>query len=93
MEQTNFRVKQNIPYTECVLVIVRRVDSPLDKKLAAFLKKKRGEMTFKAFSQRTGLPPSTLFRLEQGAQSITLGKLHLVMTRLKCQLSDIFGND
>jgi predicted transcriptional regulator len=74
------------------LNIVVRVDSPLDKKLAAFLKKKRGEMTYKAFSQRTGLPPSTLFRLEQGGQSITLGKLHLVMTRLKCQFPDIFDD-
>jgi transcriptional regulator with XRE-family HTH domain len=70
--------------------MVRRVDSPLDKKLATFLKKKRGEMTFKAFSQKTGLPPSTLFRLEQGTQSITLGKLDLLMTRLKCGFSDIF---
>ncbi|MBS0174599.1 MAG: helix-turn-helix transcriptional regulator [Nitrospira sp.] len=50
-------------------------------------------MTYKAFSQRVGLPPSTLFRLEQGGQSITLGRLHLVMSRLKCTLKDIFPND
>jgi DNA-binding Xre family transcriptional regulator len=69
------------------------VQSPLDKQLAVFLKKKRGDMTFKAFSQKVGLPPSTLFRLEQCEQSITLGRLQLVMKRLKCSLSDIFPEE
>lgn len=50
-------------------------------------------MTFKAFSQKVGLPPSTLFRLEQCEQSITLGRLQLVMKRLKCSLSDIFPEE
>ena len=65
--------------------------SPLDKKLAAFLRTQRGEMTFAAFSKKIGLPPSTLFRLERCEQSITLGRLQQVMDRLKCSLEDIFG--
>jgi len=67
------------------------VPSPLDKKLAAFLRTQRGEMTFAAFSKKIGLPPSTLFRLERCEQSITLGRLQQVMDRLKCSLEDIFG--
>jgi hypothetical protein len=67
------------------------VPSVLDKKLAVFLKKRRGEMTFKEFSQKVGLPASTLFRLEQCEQSLTLGRLQTVMDRLKCTLDDIFG--
>ena len=47
-------------------------------------------MTCAAFSQKTGLPRSTLFRLENGEQSITLGRLHQIMDRLKCSLEDIF---
>lgn len=83
-------VNKNIPYPECILTKYLRVDSPLDKQLGSFLKKKRGEMTFKAFSQKAGLPPTTLFRLEQGTQSLTLGKLHILLTRLKCRISDVF---
>lgn len=65
--------------------------SALDKKLAKFLREQRGEMTFAQFSKKTGLPPSTLFRLEQCEQSITLGRLQQVMDKLKCELTDIFG--
>ena len=67
------------------------MECPLDKKLAVFLRKKRGDMTFAAFSRKVGLPTSTLFRLEQCQQSITLGRLHQVMKRLKASLDDIFG--
>jgi len=64
--------------------------SPLDKKLAAFLKRERGEMTYAAFAKKIGLPQSTLFRLEQCQQSITLGRLQQIMDRLKVNLNDIF---
>ena len=62
-----------------------------DKQLGQFLRKQRGEMTFVQFSRKTGLPASTLFRLENAQQSITLGKLELVLKRLKCKVSDVFG--
>ncbi len=63
----------------------------LDEKLAAFLKKQRGEMSFAQFSRKTGLTPSSLFRLENGEQSITLGRLHGVLKKLKMTLWDVFG--
>ena len=47
-------------------------------------------MTFVQFSRKTGLPASTLFRLENSQQSITLGKLELVLKRLKCSTGDVF---
>ena len=65
--------------------------SPLDKKLAKFLREQRGEQTFAQFSKKLGLPPSTIFRLERCEQSITLGRLNQVMTKLKCSLGDVFG--
>jgi transcriptional regulator with XRE-family HTH domain len=65
--------------------------SPLDKKLAKFLKEQRGVMTFAQFSKKTGLPRSTLFRLENGEQSITLGRLQQIMDRLKVDWQDVFG--
>jgi len=47
-------------------------------------------MTFAQFSRKLGLPPSTLYRLEMGEQSITLRRLQQIMNRLSCKLSDIF---
>lgn len=64
--------------------------SQLDSQLAEFLRQKRGSMTYAQFSRMTGLPISTIFRLVNGQQSITLGKLDRVLARLKCKLSDVF---
>ena len=50
-------------------------------------------MTFAEFSRKTGLPPSTLHRLESTSQSITLGRLQQLMVRLKVRLTDIFPAD
>jgi transcriptional regulator with XRE-family HTH domain len=67
------------------------VPSALDKKLAQFLRKQRGEQTFAQFSRKLGLPRSTIFRLENCEQSVTLGRLQRIMDRLKVNLGDIFG--
>jgi hypothetical protein len=62
----------------------------LDKEFAAFLKKQRGAMSYAEFSRKTGLTASSLFRLEQGQRSITLGRLHEVLKRLKMSLGGCF---
>lgn len=69
------------------------VRSPLEKHLGQFLRRQRGEMTFAEFARKTGLPPSTLHRLESGGQSLTLGRLQQLMTRLKVRLADIFPDE
>jgi transcriptional regulator with XRE-family HTH domain len=63
----------------------------LDKQFSQFLRQQRGELTFAQFSRKTGLPVSTLYRLERGEQSITLGKLDQVLKRLKCSTADVFA--
>jgi len=70
-----------------------RVRSSLEKHLGRFLRKQRGEMTFAEFARMTGLPPSTLHRLERGEQSLTLGRLQQLMTRLGVGLADIFPEE
>jgi DNA-binding Xre family transcriptional regulator len=67
------------------------VQNTLEKQLSTYLRKKRGDMTFAEFSRKLGLTPSTLHRLEQCQQSITLRSLQQIMERLKCDLSDIFN--
>jgi transcriptional regulator with XRE-family HTH domain len=65
----------------------------MDKQVAAFLRKERGELTFAQFSRKTGLPASTLFRLENCQQSITLMKLEGVLNRLKKAPHEVFCRD
>lgn len=62
----------------------------LDQQLALFLRKQRGKATFADFARKLGLSASTLYRLENGQQSITLQKLEQVLKRLKCSLDDVF---
>jgi transcriptional regulator with XRE-family HTH domain len=62
----------------------------LDNQLAIFLRKRRGEITYAAFARKLGITPSSLFRLENCQQSITLKTLQQIMDRLKCSWSDIF---
>lgn len=66
------------------------VAQSLEKQLAAFLRKKRGDLSYVQFSKKIGLRASTLHRLEMCEQSITLRGLRLIMKRLRCSLTDIF---
>lgn len=63
----------------------------LDKELASFLKRKRGDLSYRAFAEQIGIDVSTLHRLENNQRSITLTALHPIMVRLKVSFSDIFG--
>jgi hypothetical protein len=44
------------------------------------------------FEKVQNLKKVALTRWERGLQSITLGKLEHIVPRLKCRLSDIFGD-
>ena len=65
----------------------------LDRQLAAFLKKARGELSYADFSKKTGLSHTTLHRLERGEHHLTLNKLETILARLKIRLSDIFPDE
>jgi transcriptional regulator with XRE-family HTH domain len=62
----------------------------LAKQLAAFLRKRRGDLTFQQFSRKTGISDSTLHRLELAEQNITLNTLEQLSDRLKCPITEIF---
>jgi transcriptional regulator with XRE-family HTH domain len=69
------------------------VRNSLEKQLGKFLRAKRGDRTFAEFSRKTGLPPSTLYRLERGEQSITLRTLQQVLKRLGAKMRDAFSDE
>jgi transcriptional regulator with XRE-family HTH domain len=66
------------------------MNSKLDQKLATFLKQQRGQTSYKDFSKKIGLNSSSIHRIEQGEQSITLRSLEMILKRLKLSVLDVF---
>jgi transcriptional regulator with XRE-family HTH domain len=64
--------------------------SRYDEKVAAFLRKRRGSQTYRDFAPTLGMSSSTLHRLENLEQSITLAKLHAIARRLRTTVEEIF---
>jgi transcriptional regulator with XRE-family HTH domain len=64
--------------------------SPYDRKVADFLRKRRGEQTYREFAPKLGMSRSALHRLENLEQSITLAKLHAIAQRLRTSVEEIF---
>ncbi len=65
----------------------------LAKQLGAFLRKRRGELTYQQFSRKVGISDSTLHRMEIGEQNVTLKTLEQICERLKCTISELFGEE
>lgn len=65
----------------------------LDRQLAKFLRKERGESSYAQFAKKTGISHQTLYRIEHGEHHLTLDKLETVLVKLKIRLKDIFPNE
>lgn len=63
----------------------------LDKQFGRFLRDKRGEASYAVFARKLGISASTLHRLENAEQSVTLGKLEDILERLKIEAQDVFS--
>jgi transcriptional regulator with XRE-family HTH domain len=87
---THAQSKQIVPHPEYEARHDARVRKGLNKQVAAFLRVRRGDQTYASFGRKVGLSPSTLFRLENGEQSITIQKLEQVLARLRCTVRDVF---
>jgi len=62
----------------------------LQRKLALFLRKKRGSLSYPAFARKLGISSSSLHRMEMGEQNVTLKTLEYLLKRFKCRAGDIF---
>jgi transcriptional regulator with XRE-family HTH domain len=65
----------------------------LDKQLAKFFRKERGNLSYAEFARKTGISHQTLFRMEHGEHHLTLDKLETILVKLKIRLKDIFPNE
>ena len=63
----------------------------LDKQFGRFLRERRGDASYAVFARKLGISASTLHRLENAEQSVTLGKLEDVLKKLKAGTTDVFS--
>ena len=69
---------------------IRAMGQKMAKQLGAYLRSKRGNLTYAQFARKMGISDSSLQRLETGEQNVTLKTLEHIVNRLKCKVSDIF---
>jgi transcriptional regulator with XRE-family HTH domain len=61
-----------------------------EMQLANYLRKARADETFRAFAKKSGISASSLQRLEQAEQNVTLRTVQQITRRLGVPLADIF---
>jgi transcriptional regulator with XRE-family HTH domain len=69
------------------------VQRNLDRQLAKFLRKERGNLSYAKFAKKVGVSYQTLFRIEHGEHHLTLDKLEIILIKLKIRLKDVFPNE
>jgi transcriptional regulator with XRE-family HTH domain len=63
-----------------------------EHQLGNYLRKARGAETFRSFAKKIGISPSSLQRLEQAEQNVTLRTVQQITRRLGITLRDIFSD-
>jgi transcriptional regulator with XRE-family HTH domain len=65
----------------------------LDRQLAKYLRKQRGDLSYAKFAKKAGISYQTLFRIEHGEHHLTLDKLETVLMKLRVRLKDVFPDE
>jgi transcriptional regulator with XRE-family HTH domain len=63
---------------------------PYERQLGNYLRKARGAETFRSFAKKLGISSSSLQRLEQAEQNVTLRTVQQITRRLGVSMRDIF---
>ncbi len=62
----------------------------LAKRLAENLRRRRGDMTQVEFARKSGISRTSLNRMENCEQNVTLKTLEQLTKALKCDIGDLF---
>ena len=81
---------ENFPHVGKTVRQIYGMAASMQRKLALFLHKKRGSLSYPAFARKLGISSSSLHRMEMGEQNVTLKTLEYLLKRLKCRAGDIF---
>jgi transcriptional regulator with XRE-family HTH domain len=65
----------------------------LDKAFSDFLKALRGEQSYASLARKLGIAESTLYRLTNRQQSVTLRKIEKILRSQNLSLFDVFGEE
>lgn len=63
----------------------------LAEELAQFVRAQRGDLTLRQFSRKVGISDSSLQRIELGQQNVSLATIQQLVTRLGCNVGEMFG--
>lgn len=61
------------------------------KHLASELKRRRGELSMRDFALKVGLSKTSLQRIENEEQNVTIDTLEHLCWKLKCEVGDLLG--
>lgn len=61
------------------------------KHLATELKRRRGNLSMRDFAVKTGLSKTSLQRIENEEQNVTIDTLELLCKKFKCEVGDLLG--
>jgi len=64
--------------------------SDITQRLAANIRRRRGDIPQRAFALKLGISQSTLARIENAGQNTTLSTLEQLMKSLKCDIGGLF---
>jgi transcriptional regulator with XRE-family HTH domain len=78
---------------DVLAAMLASVSRKLRTQLGTYLRKERGELTYAQFARRIGISKSTLQRLEQGEQNITVDTLEHLLSKLSAGMSKVFPED
>ena len=70
--------------------VLHAMKNSLRTRLAKKLRTLRGEKTIRLFAEELGLSKSTLHKLEQGEQNLTLDQLQRICDGLGCDVGELF---
>ena len=65
---------------------------PYEKQLAQYLRAARGQQTYRAFAKKLSISASSLQRLEQAEQNVTLRTVQQIVRRLGISIRDILSD-
>lgn len=62
------------------------------KHLAAEMRRRRGELSIRDFALKTGLSKTSLQRIENEEQNVTIDTLEHLCKKFRCEAEDLLGN-
>lgn len=61
------------------------------KQLALEIRRRRGDLTLRDFAKKLGMSKTTIQRIENEQQNITIDTIEMLCDALKCEVNELLG--